>query len=48
MAGRLSRSKDGLFVNYRLADDDVFRLGDIMCGRIAHLQHTGALSGAPD
>lgn len=33
-AGFLARRKDGLFVRYRLADRDVFRLCDIMCGRL--------------
>ena len=33
--GFVVRWKDGLFVYYRLADDDVFQLCDIMCGRIA-------------
>lgn len=30
----VERRKDGLFVYYRLADDDVFLLCDLMCGRI--------------
>lgn len=33
--GFLSRRKDGLFSYYALADRDVFRLCDIMCGRLA-------------
>ncbi len=33
--GFVTRRKDGLFVYYGLADDDVFRLCDIICGRIA-------------
>ena len=33
-AGFVSRRKDGLFVHYGLAGRDVFRLCDIMCGRI--------------
>lgn len=33
-AGFVTRRKDGLFVYYGLAGDDVFRLCDIMCGRI--------------
>lgn len=33
--GFVQRRKDGLFVYYSLADDDVFRLCDLMCGRIA-------------
>lgn len=32
--GFVARRKDGLFVYYRLADKSVFRLCDIMCGRI--------------
>ena len=32
--GFVDRRKEGLFVYYRLADDDVFLLCDIMCGRI--------------
>jgi len=34
-AGFVTRRKDGLFVYYALAGDDVFRLCDIMCGRLA-------------
>jgi DNA-binding transcriptional ArsR family regulator len=33
-AGFVSRRKDGLFVYYSLADDDVFRLCELMCGRL--------------
>ncbi|HEX6060180.1 MAG TPA: metalloregulator ArsR/SmtB family transcription factor [Gemmatimonadaceae bacterium] len=32
--GFVSRRKDGLFVHYGLASKDVFRLCDIMCGRL--------------
>lgn len=32
--GFVARRKEGLFVYYRLADKSVFRLCDIMCGRI--------------
>lgn len=32
--GFVTRRKDGLFVYYGLADRDVFRLCDIMCGRL--------------
>lgn len=32
--GFVARRKEGLFVYYRLADKNVFRLCDIMCGRI--------------
>jgi hypothetical protein len=30
----VNRRKDGLFVYYSLLDEDVFRLCDIMCGRL--------------
>lgn len=33
-AGFVSRRKDGLYVYYRLAGDDVFQMCDLMCGRI--------------
>ena len=33
-AGFVRRRKEGLFVFYALAGDDVFRLCDIMCGQI--------------
>ena len=32
--GFVSRRKEGLFVYYGLAGEDVFRLCDIMCGRL--------------
>lgn len=32
--GFVSRRKDGLFVYYDLADRDVFKLCDLVCGRI--------------
>lgn len=32
--GFVSRRKEGLFVYYALADKSVFRLCDIMCGRL--------------
>jgi DNA-binding transcriptional ArsR family regulator len=32
--GFVERRKDGLFVHYRLANEDVFRLCDIMCGSL--------------
>jgi DNA-binding transcriptional ArsR family regulator len=35
-AGFVDRRKEGLFVYYLLATKDVFRLCDIMCGRIEH------------
>lgn len=34
--GFVERRKEGLYVYYRLADEDVFRLCDIMCGRLVH------------
>lgn len=34
-AGFVSRRKEGLYVYYGLAGADVFRLCDIMCGRLA-------------
>ena len=33
-AGFVTRRKEGLHVHYALAGDDVFRLCDIMCGRL--------------
>jgi DNA-binding transcriptional ArsR family regulator len=33
--GFVERRKEGLYVHYRLADEDVFKLCDIMCGRLA-------------
>ncbi len=32
--GFVERRKDGLYVHYRLADDSVFELCNIMCGRL--------------
>ena len=32
--GFVDRRKDGLYVCYRLADQEVFQLCDIMCGRL--------------
>jgi len=32
--GFVQRRKQGLFVYYALADQDIFRLCDIMCGRV--------------
>ena len=32
--GFVTREKDGLFVHYSLADKGVFRLCDLMCGRL--------------
>lgn len=34
-AGFVTRRKEGLYVYYGLAGQDVFRLCDIMCGRLA-------------
>ena len=34
-AGFVTRRKEGLYVYYGLAGEDVFRLCDIVCGRIA-------------
>jgi DNA-binding transcriptional ArsR family regulator len=31
----VTRRKDGLFVYYTLASDDVFQLCDLMCGRLS-------------
>lgn len=31
----VDRRKEGLYVHYRLASEDVFQLCDIVCGRIA-------------
>ena len=33
--GLVTRRKEGLFVYYALADEDVLRLCEIMCGRVA-------------
>jgi DNA-binding transcriptional ArsR family regulator len=38
--GFVKRRKQGLNVFYRVADDDVFRLCDIMCGRATHRRPT--------
>lgn len=32
--GFVERRKEGLHVHYRLADEDVFEICDIMCGRL--------------
>ncbi|MEO8561303.1 MAG: metalloregulator ArsR/SmtB family transcription factor [bacterium] len=34
-AGFVTRRKEGLYVYYGIAGEDVFRLCDIMCGRLA-------------
>ncbi len=33
-AGFVTRRKEGLYVHYGLAGDDVFQLCDLMCGRL--------------
>ncbi len=33
-AGFITRRKDGLYVYYALADDDVMQLCDLVCGRV--------------
>ena len=33
-AGFVGRRKDGLYTRYRIADEDVFRICEIMCGRL--------------
>lgn len=38
--GFLARRKDGLNAFYRLADKDVFRICDLMCGRVARDRDT--------
>lgn len=44
--GFVERRKEGLFVYYRLADESVFRLCDIVCGRIAEeTEERGRLTG---
>lgn len=32
--GFVDRRKEGLYVHYRLAGEDIFRMCDLMCGRI--------------
>lgn len=32
--GFVDRRKEGLYVHYRLAGEDIFRMCDVMCGRI--------------
>jgi DNA-binding transcriptional ArsR family regulator len=41
----VTRRKDGLFVYYRLANEDVFQLCDIMCGRLARPARRSAPAG---
>lgn len=45
--GFVERSKQGLFVHYRLADDDVFQLCDLMCGRIARAARPASRAPSP-
>ena len=33
-AGFVGRRKDGLYSRYRIVDEDVFRICEIMCGRL--------------
>lgn len=44
-AGFISRRKDGIFAFYSLADDDVFTICELMCGRVEqdHREHRAAL-----
>lgn len=43
--GFIERRKHGLFVHYRLADEDVFALCDVMCGRIVRGRGDSARGG---
>jgi DNA-binding transcriptional ArsR family regulator len=43
--GFVNRRKDGVFVHYSLADEDVFQLCDIMCGRLAGVTTKPAVKG---
>ncbi len=46
-AGFVGRRKDGLYTRYRLADQDVFRVCDLMCGRLeTETRHRRRLLGA--
>jgi DNA-binding transcriptional ArsR family regulator len=44
-AGFIARRKEGTFAYYSLADDDVFSICDLMCGRIEqdHRDHGASL-----
>jgi ArsR family transcriptional regulator len=42
--GFVSRRKEGPYVVYRLADDSVFELCDLMCGRLEQQLEAGRLS----
>lgn len=46
--GFVQRRKEGLYVHYSLADQDVFRLCELMCGRLEaqHQARTELFSGA--
>lgn len=44
--GFVVRAKAGLFVRYQLADADIFRLCDVMCGRVTK-QFAGLGSASP-
>jgi DNA-binding transcriptional ArsR family regulator len=45
--GFVERRKEGLYVHYRLADDSVFQLCDIMCGRLLEeARHRNELLGS--
>ena len=46
--GFVARSKQGLFVYYQLADGDVVRLCDVMCGRVAHPQRATYQRSSPE
>lgn len=37
--GFVERRKEGLYVHYRLANEDVFHLCDLMCGRLEAEAH---------
>ncbi len=48
-AGFVARRKEGLFAYYRLADESVFALCDLMCGRLeAELEARQAVLGGRD
>lgn len=46
--GFVARRKEGLFTYYRLADEDVFRLCDLMCGHLAREAEARAQAVSPD
>ena len=45
--GFIVRRKEGLFVHYRLADDTVFQLCDLMCGKLEE-QTTALMDTLPE